>query len=46
MLNLRFWLHIMSCRFTIFEIPEYTYEEFEAISVRIIKKLPRNTILR
>jgi replication-associated recombination protein RarA len=29
-------------RFTIFEIPEYTYEEFEAISVRIIKKLPQN----
>ena len=27
--------------FTVFEIPEYTYEEFEAISVRIIKKLPR-----
>jgi ATP-dependent Lon protease len=25
-------------RFTVLEIPEYTYEEFEAISVRIIKK--------
>jgi len=32
-------------RFTIFEIPEYTYEEFEAISTRIIKKLPQNTII-
>src|SRR5918912_2985710 len=31
-------------RFTVFEIPEYTYEEFEAISVRIIKKLPRNVV--
>ncbi len=25
-------------RFTVFEIPEYSYPEFEAISVRIIKK--------
>jgi MoxR-like ATPase len=25
-------------RFTVFEVPEYTYEEFEAISVRILKK--------
>ena len=33
-------------RFTIFEIPEYTYEEFEAISVRIIKKLAQNTIIQ
>jgi Holliday junction resolvasome RuvABC ATP-dependent DNA helicase subunit len=33
-------------RFTIFEIPEYTYEEFEAISVRIIKKLPQNTTIQ
>jgi MoxR-like ATPase len=33
-------------RFTIFEIPEYTYEEFETISVRIIKKLPQNTIIQ
>ncbi|MFL6413197.1 MAG: ATP-binding protein [Nitrososphaeraceae archaeon] len=32
-------------RFTIFEIPEYTYEEFEAISVRIVKKLPQNTVI-
>ncbi len=29
-----------------FEIPEYTYEEFEAISVRIIKKLPQNTVVQ
>jgi MoxR-like ATPase len=33
-------------RFTIFEIPEYSYEEFEAISVRIIKKLPQNTVIQ
>src|ERR671938_52735 len=33
-------------RFTIYEIPQYTYEEFEAISVRIIKKLPQNTIIQ
>ena len=33
-------------RFTVLEIPEYTYEEFEAISVRIIKKLPQNTIIQ
>src|SRR5919197_3589233 len=33
-------------RFTIFEIPEYTYEEFEAISVRIIKKLNQNAIIQ
>jgi MoxR-like ATPase len=33
-------------RFTIFEIPEYTYEEFEEISVRIIKKFPQNTIIQ
>jgi MoxR-like ATPase len=33
-------------RFTVFEIPEYTYEEFEAISVREIKKLPQNTIIQ
>jgi len=32
-------------RFTVFEIPEYTYEEFEAISVRLIKKLPQNTVI-
>jgi replication-associated recombination protein RarA len=33
-------------RFTVYEIPEYTYPEFEAISVRIIKKLPRNMIIQ
>jgi MoxR-like ATPase len=33
-------------RFTVFEIPEYSYPEFEAISVRIIKKLPQNTIIQ
>jgi Holliday junction resolvasome RuvABC ATP-dependent DNA helicase subunit len=33
-------------RFTIFEIPEYTYEEFEAISTKIIKKLPQNTVIQ
>jgi MoxR-like ATPase len=33
-------------RFTVLEIPEYSYPEFEAISVRIIKKLPQNTIIQ
>jgi replication-associated recombination protein RarA len=33
-------------RFTIFEIPEYSYEEFEAISIRIIKKLPQNIVIQ
>ncbi|MFL6346270.1 MAG: AAA family ATPase, partial [Nitrososphaeraceae archaeon] len=33
-------------RFTVFEIPEYSYEEFEAISVRIIKKLPQNAVIQ
>jgi holliday junction DNA helicase RuvB len=33
-------------RFTVFEIPEYSYPEFEAISVRIIKRLPQNTIIQ
>jgi MoxR-like ATPase len=33
-------------RFTVFEIPEYTYEEFEAISVRLIKKLPQNNVIQ
>ena len=33
-------------RFTVFEISEYTYEEFETISVRIIKKLPQDTIIQ
>jgi hypothetical protein len=33
-------------RFIVFEIPEYTYEEFEAISVRIIKRLPQNAVIQ
>ena len=33
-------------RFTVFEIPEYSYEEFEAIAVRIIRKLPQNTVIQ
>jgi hypothetical protein len=33
-------------RFTAFEIPEYSYPEFEAISVRIIKKLPQNIVIQ
>ena len=28
------------------EIPEYTYEEFETISIRIIEKLHQNTIMQ
>ena len=33
-------------RFTVFEIPEYSYEEFEGIAVRIVKKLPQNTVVQ
>jgi replication-associated recombination protein RarA len=33
-------------RFTIYKIPEYSYPEFEAISIRIIKKLPQNTVIQ
>jgi replication-associated recombination protein RarA len=33
-------------RFTVFEIPEYTYEELEAIAIRIIKKLNQNAIIQ
>jgi Holliday junction resolvasome RuvABC ATP-dependent DNA helicase subunit len=33
-------------RFTVFEIPEYTYEEFKAISLRTIRKLPQNVIIQ
>ena len=33
-------------RFTVLEIPEYSYPEFEAISVRIIKKLPQNAVIQ
>jgi hypothetical protein len=33
-------------RFTVFEVPEYTHEVFEAISLRICKKLPQNTVIQ
>ena len=33
-------------RFTVLEIPEYTYPEFECISTRIINKLPQNTVIQ
>jgi ATP-dependent Lon protease len=33
-------------RFSLFEIPPYTYEQFEAISVRIIKKLSQNAVIQ
>ena len=33
-------------RFTVFEIPEYSYPEFEAISVRLITKLPPNVVIQ
>jgi replication-associated recombination protein RarA len=33
-------------RFTVFEIPEYAYEEFETISIRIIKKLHQNVVIQ
>jgi ATP-dependent Lon protease len=33
-------------RFTVLEIPEYSYPEFEAISVRMIKKLPQNVVIQ
>jgi MoxR-like ATPase len=33
-------------RFTVLEIPEYTYPEFEGISTRIINKLPQNTVIQ
>jgi MoxR-like ATPase len=33
-------------RFTVYEIPEYSYPEFEAISVRLIKKLPQNAVIQ
>ena len=35
-----------SVNFTVFEIPEYSYPEFEAISARIIKKLPQNAVIQ
>jgi holliday junction DNA helicase RuvB len=33
-------------RFTVFEVPEYSYPEFEAISIRIINKLPQNVVIQ
>jgi replication-associated recombination protein RarA len=33
-------------RFTVFEIPEYTYEEFETIANKIIKKLNHNAVIQ
>jgi ATP-dependent Lon protease len=33
-------------RFTVFEIPEYTYEEFETIAIKIIKKLNQNAVIQ
>jgi hypothetical protein len=33
-------------RFTVFEIPSYTYEEFEGIALRLIKKLHPNTVIQ
>jgi MoxR-like ATPase len=33
-------------RFTVLEIPEYTYPEFEDISPRIVNKLPRSTVIQ
>jgi ATP-dependent Lon protease len=33
-------------RFTVLEIPGYTYPEFEGISTRIVNKLPQNTVIQ
>jgi MoxR-like ATPase len=33
-------------RFTVFEISEYTYEEFEGIALRMIKKLNQNAVIQ
>ncbi|MFL6461079.1 MAG: AAA family ATPase [Nitrososphaeraceae archaeon] len=33
-------------RFTVFEIPEYTYEEFEGIALRLTKKLHPNAVIQ
>jgi MoxR-like ATPase len=33
-------------RFTVFEIPSYTYEEFEGIALRLIKKLHPNIVVQ
>ncbi len=36
----------MLSRFTVYEIPEYTYEEFEGIEARLIKKLHPNIVVQ
>jgi Holliday junction resolvasome RuvABC ATP-dependent DNA helicase subunit len=33
-------------RFTVFEIPEYTYEQFEGIALRLIKKLHPTVVIQ
>src|ERR687885_1579084 len=33
-------------RFTVYEIPEYSYEEFEGIALRLIKKLHPNAVIQ
>jgi Holliday junction resolvasome RuvABC ATP-dependent DNA helicase subunit len=33
-------------RFTVFEIPEYTYEQFEGIALRLMKKLHPNVVVQ
>jgi Holliday junction resolvasome RuvABC ATP-dependent DNA helicase subunit len=33
-------------RFTVFEIPEYTYEEFEGIALRLVTKLHPNVVIQ
>jgi hypothetical protein len=33
-------------RFTVLEIPGYTYPEFEGISTRIVNKLPQSNVIQ
>src|ERR1051326_4012857 len=33
-------------RFSVFEIPEYSYEDFEGIALKLIKKLPHNALIQ
>jgi hypothetical protein len=33
-------------RFNVFQIPEYTYEEFEGIALRLIMKLHPNAVIQ
>jgi hypothetical protein len=33
-------------RFTVFEIPQYSYEEFEGIALRLITKLHPNAVIQ